>query len=58
MHVANVAPRSDERLLAWAACLSLAASLALLLWNWPELELVWAGPPAVSDAWVQVEPWL
>jgi hypothetical protein len=49
---------SDERFIAWTACLALAASLVLVLWNWPELEVAWTGPPAVADAWVQVEPWL
>ena len=28
----------EERLITWAAGLALAASLALLLWNWPEIE--------------------
>jgi hypothetical protein len=50
--------RNDERLIAWAACLALAASLALFMWNWPEIETVWGESLAGSDAWVQVEPWL
>jgi hypothetical protein len=58
MGVARLARRDHERLIAWAACLTLAASLVLVLWNWPELKVAWSGPPAVADAWAQVEPWL
>jgi hypothetical protein len=54
----RLARQDDERLVAWAGCLALAASLVLVLWNWPELEFAWTGPPSISDAWVQAEPWL
>ena len=47
--------REDERLVTWAACLAVAASLLLSLWSWPALQVAWAGEPIVADAGV-VDP--
>ncbi len=46
----------QQRILAIAAGLSLAASVLVCAWGWSDIKSVWSAP-SIFEQLVQVEPW-